>query len=98
MSLLDVAVLKHVELQGELKVEKQFRKIDEMPFDFERRRMSVVLARDDNVHGLICKGAVEEVVAVCTRYATDGESGALDASHFAWVNGTTARLNADGFR
>ena len=97
-NLLDVAVLKHVDLEEKLKVEKQFRKIDEMPFDFERRRMSVVLERDDNVHILICKGAVEEVFAVCTRYATDGESGALDETHFAWVNETTARLNADGFR
>jgi Mg2+-importing ATPase len=107
-NLLDVAVLKHVELEEKLKVEKQFRKIDEMPFDFERRRMSVVLERDDGVHVLICKGAVEEVFAVCTRYAMagekgdvnsgDGESGALDTSHFAWANETTARLNADGFR
>jgi Mg2+-importing ATPase len=97
-NLLDVAVLKHVDLEEKLKVEKQFRKIDEMPFDFERRRMSVVLERDDNVHILICKGAVEEVFAVCTRYATDDETGALDASHFASVNETTARLNTDGFR
>jgi Mg2+-importing ATPase len=97
-NLLDVAILKHVDLEEKLKVEKQFRKIDEMPFDFERRRMSVVLGRDDNVHILICKGAVEEVLAVCSRYAMDGESGPLDASHSAWVNETTARLNADGFR
>ena len=97
-NLLDVAVLKHVELQEELKVEGQFRKIDEMPFDFERRRMSVVLERADSVHVLICKGAVEEVFEVCTHYAIDGETGALDESHFAWANETTARLNADGFR
>jgi P-type Mg2+ transporter len=97
-NLLDIAVLKHVELQEELKVEGQFRKIDEMPFDFERRRMSVVLERADSVHILICKGAVEEVFAVCTHYAIDGETGALDESHFAWANETTAKLNADGFR
>ena len=97
-NLLDVAVLKHVELQGELKVEEQFHKIDEIPFDFERRRMSVVLERADSVHVLICKGAVEEVFEVCTHYAIDGETGALDESHFAWANETTAKLNADGFR
>src|SRR5690348_11423345 len=67
-NLLDIAVLKHAELEEELKVEGQFRKIDEMPFDFERRRMSVVLERADSVHILICKGAVEEVFAVCTHY------------------------------
>ena len=58
-----------------------------MPFDFERRRMSVVLARDDGAHILICKGAVEEVFAACTRYAIDGETGPLDESHFAAADG-----------
>ena len=97
-NLLDVAVLKHVELEESLKVEGRYTKIDEMPFDFERRRMSVVLGRDDGVHILICKGAVEEVFAACTRYAADGETGLLDESHFDAAKETTAKLNADGFR
>ena len=97
-NLLDVAVLKHVELEAGLKVQERFQKIDEMPFDFERRRMSVVLGRDDGVHILICKGAVEEVFAACKHYAIDGETGPLDESHFASAMETTAKLNADGFR
>jgi len=55
-NLLDIAVLKHVELEAGLKVQARFQKIDEMPFDFERRRMSVVLGRDDGVHILVCQG------------------------------------------
>ena len=97
-NLLDVAVLQHVALAAGLKVQARFQKIDEMPFDFERRRMSVVLGRDDRVHILICKGAVEEVFAACKHYAIDGETGPLDASHFASAMDTTAKLNADGFR
>ena len=97
-NLLDVAVLKHVELDEKLKVDERFSKIDEIPFDFERRRMSVVLKRGDDAHILICKGAVEEIFAVCTRYASDNETGALDPSHFAQAKETTAELNADGFR
>ena len=97
-NLLDVAVLKHVELDEKLKIDEQFSKIDEIPFDFERRRMSVVLKRGDDAHILICKGAVEEVFAVCKSYAIDGETGALDESHFAQAKETTAKLNADGFR
>jgi Mg2+-importing ATPase len=97
-NLLDVAVLDHVELKDKLKAEEHFRKIDEIPFDFERRRMSVVLERGDNAHILICKGAVEEVFAVCTRYAVNDDVGALDESHFAEAKKTTAKLNADGFR
>ena len=60
--------------------------------------MSVVLGRDDGVHILVCKGAVEEVFAACKHYAIDGETGPLDASHFASAKETTAKLNADGFR
>jgi P-type Mg2+ transporter len=97
-NLLDVAVLKHVELEESLTVEGRYRKIDEMPFDFERRRMSVVLRRDDGAVILICKGAVEEVFAACTRYAIGSESGPLDESHFAAAEEMTAKLNADGFR
>ena len=97
-NLLDVAVLKHVELEGGLKAKTKYQKIDEMPFDFERRRMSVVLQRDDGAHILVCKGAVEEVFAACKHYANDGETGPLDDSHFASATETTARLNADGFR
>jgi Mg2+-importing ATPase len=88
-NLLDVAVLKHVELDAGLKVQAQFQKIDEMPFDFERRRMSVVLGRNDGVHILICKGAVEEVFAACTHYAIDDETGPLDKSKLAFAMETT---------
>ncbi|WP_413213484.1 magnesium-translocating P-type ATPase [Paraburkholderia kururiensis] len=97
-NLLDVAVLKHVELHEQLKAHEQYTKIDEMPFDFERRRMSVVLARDDGTHLLICKGAVEEIFSVCSRYAVDGDIGTLDESHFVAAKETTDALNADGFR
>jgi Mg2+-importing ATPase len=97
-NLLDVAVLKHIELHEQLKVHEQFSKIDEMPFDFERRRMSVVLARGDGAHILICNGAVEEIFSVCSRYVVNGETGTLDESHFIAAKATTAALNADGFR
>ena len=97
-NLLDVAVLQHVELHEKLKAEERFRKIDEIPFDFERRRMSVVLERGDDAHILICKGAVEEVFAVCTRYAINDAVSVLDESHFRQAKETTAKLNADGFR
>ena len=97
-NLLDVAVLRHVELEEKLNAADHYKKIDEIPFDFERRRMSVVLERGDGAHVLICKGAIEEVFAVCTNYAVDHEVGALDESHLAQANLKAAALNADGFR
>jgi Mg2+-importing ATPase len=65
-NLLDRAILAHTELD----VERNCRKVDEIPFDFKRRRMSVVIDYEDR-HVLICKGAVEEVTAVCENYQVD---------------------------
>jgi Mg2+-importing ATPase len=97
-NLLDVAVLKHAELHQELCVESAFKKIDEIPFDFDRRRMSVVLEKSDGTHLLICKGAIEEIFAVCSSYEMGGEIGNLDSTHFLAAEKETTRLNADGFR
>jgi P-type Mg2+ transporter len=97
-NLLDIAVLQHVELGKELHEEHQYHKVDEIPFDFVRRRLTVVLGREDGKHVLICKGAIEEVFAVCSRYEVDGESGALDSSHLETAKQQSAKLNADGFR
>jgi P-type Mg2+ transporter len=97
-NLLDVAVLRHAQLGKNLHCEHQYRKLDEIPFDFVRRRLTVVLDRDDGRHILICKGAIEEVFAVCSRYEIDGEVGELDRSHLKKAQEESASLNADGFR
>ncbi|MFL5787273.1 MAG: magnesium-translocating P-type ATPase [Flavisolibacter sp.] len=72
-SLLDLAVLEHVELNESLKVEESFRKVDEIPFDFQRRRMSVILEEKNHKHLLICKGAVEEILDLCSYAIEPGE-------------------------
>jgi Mg2+-importing ATPase len=65
-NLLDRAILAHTDLD----VERNCRKVDEIPFDFKRRRMSVVIDYEDR-HVLICKGAVEEISGVCVNYQVD---------------------------
>jgi|RhiMethySRZTD1v2_1073278.scaffolds.fasta_scaffold22391_3 P-type Mg2+ transporter len=97
-NLLDVAVLEHVELHRILKIDQSFAKVDEIPFDFTRRRMSVIVSHGQDKHVLICKGAVEEIFAVCTRYEIDGTTGELDESHFATAKEEMVALNSDGFR
>ncbi|ALJ56990.1 Magnesium-transporting ATPase, P-type 1 [Candidatus Xiphinematobacter sp. Idaho Grape] len=67
-NLLDKAVLAHTDLD----VDHNCIKVDEIPFDFHRRRMSVIIGYGGR-HVLICKGAVEEMSAVCSRYQVDGE-------------------------
>jgi P-type Mg2+ transporter len=97
-NLLDNAVLEHVELEEKLRPNHSFEKIDEIPFDFERRRLSIVVRRDDGPHLMICKGAVEEIFAISTRYETESDCGALDPSHRESALAETGALNADGFR
>ena len=67
-NLLDNAILAH----SDLDVERTCRKVDEIPFDFQRRRMSVIIDYEGD-HVLICKGAVEEIFNVCDRYQVDEE-------------------------
>ncbi len=67
-NLLDRSILSHTEFE----VERSCRKVDEIPFDFTRKRMSVVVEYEGD-HVLICKGAVEEVFRVCKFYQVDDE-------------------------
>jgi Mg2+-importing ATPase len=67
-NLLDRAILSH----SEFEVERSCRKVDEIPFDFLRKRMSVVVEYE-GAHVLICKGAVEDVYKVCQYYQVDDE-------------------------
>ena len=53
-----------------MKADELYMKVDEIPFDFERRRMSVVLNTSKGKHLMISKGAVEEMLSLC-KYALD---------------------------
>ena len=98
-NLLDRAVLDHAGLQAELKLAQDYQKVDEIPFDFERRRMSVVVSEQNHHHELICKGAVEEILAACTRVQVGGsESLLLDAAMLERVRSVTSDLNEQGLR
>jgi Mg2+-importing ATPase len=76
-NLLDVAVLEHVDVHDCLKEGEAYKKIDEIPFDFQRRRMSVILEGPNHKHLLICKGAVEEVLDLCSHAFDPGEDNSL---------------------
>ncbi|MBC2656375.1 magnesium-translocating P-type ATPase [Pseudomonas sp. MSSRFD41] len=97
-NLLDVAVLEHVEIQRELAVGTAFRKVDEIPFDFTRRRMSVVVAEQGQPPLLICKGAVEEVLAVCRGVRHGEAEEVLSEELLARIRRVTADLNEEGLR
>jgi Mg2+-importing ATPase len=96
-NLLDVAVLHHSAAETLLEAAHGYHKIDEVPFDFERRRMSVAIERAGR-RLLICKGAVEEMFAVSRHGRAGDRSFPLDESHWAQLRDTVDALNAEGFR
>ncbi|HTP95612.1 MAG TPA: magnesium-translocating P-type ATPase [Burkholderiales bacterium] len=97
-NLLDVAVLTHAEVHRELEIATAFRKVDEVPFDFQRRRMSVVVAEHDEHHLLICKGALEEILGACHRVRHGETDEPLTPELLARVREVTAGLNEEGLR
>ncbi|MCX5789711.1 MAG: magnesium-translocating P-type ATPase [Elusimicrobia bacterium] len=92
-NLLDRAVLAH----SDLDVERTCRKVDEIPFDFHRRRMSVVIDYEEE-HVLICKGAVEEMFHACSRYQVDDEVHPLIDMLKQDLMEEFESLSSDGFR
>jgi len=97
-NLLDVAVLEHVELHEALKAESEYAKVDEIPFDFDRRRMSVVLEKHHDRHLLLCKGAPEEILRVCTHAESYGEVLPLTPALLASMGTLVNEMNGDGLR
>ena len=97
-NLLDEAILDHEELEERLRAKEKYRKIDEIPFDFVRRRMSVVVEDTKGLNTLICKGAVEEVLGLCTRVEVKGEVIEVLPEHDAKRRQLADDLNGQGFR
>ena len=97
-NLLDEAILDHEELEESLKAKEEYRKIDEIPFDFVRRRMSVVVEDKTGMNTLICKGAVDEVICLCTRVELNEEMLDVQPEHDAHRRQMVDELNGQGFR
>ena len=91
-NLLDRAILKHEKL-----LVGQFKKIDEIPFDFSRKIMSVVVQTDSR-HRIISKGAPEEIFKRCTKYELEGEILDMEDLILSDLKEEYDNLSADGFR
>ena len=97
-NLLDVAVLKHVDVHQKLHQAAAFVKLDEIPFDFQRRRMSVVVKQNEALQILICKGAVEEIASCCTQVILNGKVQPISPALKTKQESLFAELSSDGFR
>lgn len=97
-NLIDVAVIERAKKNGLGGLLEEYRHVDEIPFDFSRRRMSVVLENSSGKRQLITKGAVEEVLAICSYADFGGEIRPLDDAHRALAQQVYAKHNFDGLR
>ncbi|MGD9656861.1 MAG: magnesium-translocating P-type ATPase [Methylocystis sp.] len=93
-SPLDDAILNHRNIDVQ-----EWKKIDEVPFDFERRRVSVLVEKDGE-RLLVVKGAAEEIIALCNRYQASqyGAQRPLNRSALERISGCRIALEKDGFR
>jgi Mg2+-importing ATPase len=97
-NLLDAAILEHAELHETLRVSESYRKVDEIPFDFGRRRMSVILEKQRQQHELICKGAVEEMLSVCSFAKVGGKIVPLSPELTSQMSAVRNEMNEKGLR
>ncbi|MCX7593659.1 MAG: magnesium-translocating P-type ATPase [Fischerella sp.] len=96
-NLIDEAILAHAELDEIVQPEQNYRKVAEIPFDFVRRRLSVVLEHKQE-HILICKGAVEEIAFLATCAKSQGQVVPMNESLYQETKQVAQKLNAEGFR
>jgi len=103
-NLMDIAILHYAQQEG-VKVDelaRQYEKMDEIPFDFHRRRMSVVVSDPDSgMDGgmeIITKGAVEEMVKICSNIEYDGKIEPLSDEIRRRIMQTVENLSDDGMR
>jgi P-type Mg2+ transporter len=96
-NVLDRAVLKYKELHKELSIDK-YKMVDEIPFDFSRRMMSVAIECPDGERQLLTKGAPEAVFAKCSHFESDGEILPMEPILVGDIIEQVNSLSEDGFR
>ncbi|GAA5106054.1 magnesium-translocating P-type ATPase [Orbus sasakiae] len=99
-NLMDKAIIQFADQKANVKKLGlgQYTKIDELPFDFVRRRLSVVVQNDNSGHLMICKGAVEEMLSICTTVYENGEYVPLDEDRKKALIDIAHGYNQEGFR
>lgn len=97
-NLLDLAVIDSGLEKGYEDLDKKYEKVDEIPFDFTRRRMSVVLRSEGSKRQLVTKGAVEEMLSICSLVEINGDVVPLTDEIIDKVMKTVNEMNNDGMR
>lgn len=94
---IDEAIIARGEKEGIKEIAKEYKKIDEIPFDFSRRRLSIVVT-DGQKEKLITKGAIEEILNICTKVEYKGEITNLTEEIKTNIKNIAKNLNEQGLR
>ena len=94
---IDEAVIKRALENGLVNLKTEYKKVDEIPFDFSRRRLSVIVS-DGNKKQMITKGAVEEILNICTMVDYRGEVSPITKEIKENVKNISKTLNEQGLR
>jgi P-type Mg2+ transporter len=97
-NLLDSAIIEKAQEKSLGTLTSRYFKLDEVPFDFVRRRMSIVLSGTDLRRILICKGAVDEVLSICNRIGDEDSQRPLTREDREHLKTLQDDLNRDGMR
>lgn len=97
-NLMDRAVLSHVKELNLESLSNVYRKVDEIPFDFTRRRMSVVVEDNNGKRQIITKGAVEEMLGICAYAELGGEVRPLTGDIRMRAQKFVGEMNNQGMR
>jgi Mg2+-importing ATPase len=97
-NLMDQAVIRFGRGKPGIEALGRFSKVDELPFDFVRRRLSIVVADENHQQRLICKGAVEEMLEIATHVREGQQILPLDQARREALQALAAQYNEDGFR
>ena len=97
-NLIDQAVVERMETDYSGEDERRYHKVDEIPFDFTRRRLSVVVEKEGEKRLFICKGAMEEILSLCTKVELDGKIIPITDLTRTEAESLTRNLNSDGLR
>ncbi|MBR2685568.1 MAG: magnesium-translocating P-type ATPase [Erysipelotrichaceae bacterium] len=97
-NLIDIAIINRAEKERMGVLKEKYIREDEIPFDFSRRRMSVVLKDDSGKRQLITKGAVDEMLSICAYIEKDGQVLPMSAEAKAEAYQVYEKYNKEGLR
>lgn len=97
-NLMDNAIIQHANEKEMVHLWQDYHKVDEIPFDFNRRRMSVVVEDSNGKRQLITKGAIEEMLSVCSYVEYEGSVVPITDELKESIRTTVNEYNDDGMR